>query len=185
VSTDDERIADVCRSLGLVVPFRRPAQISGDETPMISVIQHVLQELKNREDYRPDCSVLLQPTSPLRTEDHIDHAIDLFLAANPDSVVSVVEVPHQFNPVSIYKKVGGLLSPFLSGEQILRRQDKPAAYARNGPAVLVLRPSVIASGSLYGQVILPYVMDPSDSVDIDSEEDLLLAEFLIRRRLPA
>jgi CMP-N-acetylneuraminic acid synthetase len=132
--------------------------------------------------FGPDAIALLQPTSPLRRADHIDAAIDLLERSQADSVVTVVEVPHQFNPTSVMRVDGGKLRPFLEGPTTTRRQDKPLVFARNGPAVLGVRASVLTAGSLYGDDCRPLPMAPEDSVDIDTAWDLRLAEFLLNAR---
>ena len=146
---------------------------------MLPVLQHALAALK---PYAPDCIVLLQPTSPLRTAEHIDAAIHLLIDSFADTVVSVVEVPHQFNPVSVMYMTSGILSPFLEGPEILNRQEKPRLLARNGPAVLVTRRAVIDRSRLYGSVVRGIEMDRSDSIDIDDMTDFALAEFWLRRK---
>jgi CMP-N-acetylneuraminic acid synthetase len=177
VSTDDNEIADVARELGAQVPFLRPAELANDAAPMLGVMRHALAWLES-QGVAVEALVLLQPTSPLRTGRHVEEAIALFRSAPASSVVSVVEVPHQFNPVSVMKlSAQGTLVPFL-GDQVIaiRRQDKPNAYARNGPAVLISHPDTLRSGQLYGASCLPYLMSEEDSLDIDTPQDLLLAE---------
>lgn len=177
ISTDDSEIADVARELGAEVPFLRPAELANDAAPMLGVMRHALAWLES-QGVAVEALVLLQPTSPLRTGRHVEEAIALFRSAPASSVVSVVEVPHQFNPVSVMKlSAQGTLVPFL-GDQIIaiRRQDKPNAYARNGPAVLISHPDTLRSGQLYGESCLPYLMSEEDSLDIDTPQDLLLAE---------
>lgn len=149
---------------------------------MVEVLRHAVSWLWEREGYSTDVVVLLQPTSPLRRAEHIDAAVDLLIDSGADSVVSVVEVPHQFNPVSLVRIENDRLLPFLPGPMILRRQDKPRLYARNGPAVLVVRRYVVERGRLYGAVVRPLEMSLADSVDIDDENDLALAEFWLNRR---
>lgn len=185
LSTDDPLIADVGKQLGLSAPFLRPAGISRDGTPMLNVILHALDYLKRADAFEPDVIVLLQPTSPLRTNEHIDRAVDLLLTTNADTVVSVVAVPHQFNPVSVMRMEGERLVPFLEGPLILQRQDKPIVLARNGPAVLVTRRAVNEMGQLYGEDTRPLIMSQHESVDIDTEEDLAFAEFLLERKIQA
>ena len=182
VSTDDEEIAQAGRSLGLHVPFLRPREISNDQAPMIEVVSHALEWLRANEDYTPEVIVLLQPTSPLRKSAHVDESVQMLINHAADTVVSVIEVPHQFTPGSLMTVVDGKLVNAIPTESVLRRQDKPTLYARNGPAVLVVRSETIQSGRLYGDTTLPYVMSPSDSIDIDSPQDLLLAEFLLTQR---
>lgn len=179
VSTDDHEIAATSRAAGIEVPFLRPAAIAQDSTPMIDVVRHALSALV---PYDPEVVVLLQPTSPLRTSAHIDAAISLATATDADTVVTVVEVPHQFNPVSLMKMSDGFLTPYVEGEPIFRRQDKPRLYARNGPAVLAIRREVIDAGSLYGDRVRAVVMSKAESIDIDDAEDLAIAELWLRFR---
>ena len=181
VSTDDPAIAAVARDCGADVPSLRPAELAGDDVPMLDVLQHALGALCP-PDEQPEILVLLQPTSPLRRATHIDEAIALLNVSGADSVVSVVEVPHQFNPVSVMGLDGERLVPFLPGASVTRRQDKPRVFGRNGPAVLAVRASVIAAGSLYGTDVRPYFMSPQDSLDIDDPFDLELAAWLLERR---
>lgn len=182
LSTDDPEIAEVGRALGLEVPFLRPAALAADETPMLAVLQQLVEALEREEGYRPDAVALLQPTSPLRRAHHIDAAIELLSSTGADSVVSVVAVPHQFSPVSVLREDHGRLVPWGEGPTVTRRQDKPVLYARNGPAVLVTRRAVVGQGSLYGADSRPLVMSPEESIDIDTPWDLELAGWLLGRR---
>ena len=181
VSTDDAHIADCARSMGLDVPFMRPPALAGDDVPMLPVLQHALETLE-ADGFTADIVVLLQPTSPLRRGEHIDAAVRWLQRAGGDSVVSVVEVPHQFNPTSVMRIEEGLLRPFFDGPTATRRQDKPRVYARNGPAVLATRVEVIKEGSLYGRQSWPLVMSPEDSLDIDTAWDLRLVESVLSAR---
>ena len=185
VSTDDEEIAAIAKAEGAEVPWLRPAELAQDATPMLPVIQHLLEFLARDSGFRPWAVALLQPTSPLRTARHIDEAIALLEETGADSVVSVIEVPHQFNPVSLMCIVNGRLVPFLEGEgtRMQRRQDKPTVFARNGPAVLVSRyETLMDKGALYGEDSRPYPMDAGSSVDIDGPLDLAIAELALAQR---
>jgi CMP-N-acetylneuraminic acid synthetase len=71
---------------------------------------------------------------------------------------------------------------FLDGPQVYRRQDKPRVFARNGPAVLATRTEVLRRGSLYGDDSRPLVMTPEESLDIDSQSDIELLEYLLLAR---
>lgn len=181
VSTDDERIAECARSLGLEVPFIRPAFLAADEAPMLPVLQHALDAMQSK-GFDAGIVVLLQPTSPLRRAEHIDTAVDWLQRVRGDSVVSVVEVPHQFNPASVMRVDDGWLKPFLDGPTATRRQDKPKLFARNGPAVLAVHARVIEGGSLYGNETWPLLMTPEDSLDVDTPWDLQLVEWVLAAR---
>jgi CMP-N,N'-diacetyllegionaminic acid synthase len=174
VSTEDDELAEAARGLGAEV-LDRPPELAADETPMQSVIAHALEELAAV----PEVLVLLQPTSPLRRAEHVDEAVDLLLASGADSVVSVVKVPHRYRPGSLMALDGERLV-HLADDHAATRQEKPLVYARNGPAVLVLRPDRIGT-DLYGGDCRPYVMGARESLDVDEPFDLELAELLLAR----
>lgn len=182
VSTDSEDIARCARDNGAEVPFLRPAEISGDETPMMAVLQHALGWLRASGE-SVEAIVLLQPTSPLRTPQSVEAAIQLLRTNQADSVVSVCAVPHNCTPGSLLKKdAAGRVSPaFPEANQAIRRQDKPTFYARNGPAILVLRPSLLDAGRLYSENTVGFEMSRRESFDIDHLEDLEIAEALLSR----
>lgn len=181
LSTDDETIADAGRALGLEVPFMRPAALAADDAPMIPVLRHAVTEMAAR-GFAADVVVLLQPTSPLRRAEHIDGALDLLEQTGADTVVSVVEVPHQFSPASVMRLADGRLRPLAEGPVVTRRQDKPRVYARNGPAVLATRVAMLERESLYDGDCRPLVMGAEDSLDVDGPWDLELLEFILSRR---
>jgi CMP-N,N'-diacetyllegionaminic acid synthase len=184
LSTDDEEIARVGRAAGLQVPFMRPPELARDETPMIPVLKHALGEIENRLG-KVDALLLLQPTSPLRESRHIDEAITLFESSGAETVVSIQELPHHFSPVSaLLKDEAGWVSSYLenSGATPLRRQDKPKLFARNGPSILIVKPSRLEAGSLYGLRTMGYLMPKPASIDIDDAEDLVIAEALLEWR---
>jgi CMP-N,N'-diacetyllegionaminic acid synthase len=182
LNTDDKEIAQVGQEYGVEVPFMRPGELAVDDTLILPVIQHTLDWLQEQQNFYADIVVLLQPTSPLRLARHIDAALELLVESDADSVVSVVSVPHNFNPLSVMQRSEeGFLTPFEPGPQILRRQDKPRVYARNGPAVLAIRRQVLERGQIFGDKMLPYEMSTRSSIDIDDLEDLALAEFYLKR----
>ena len=207
ISTEDEEIAGVARQLGVEVPFLRPAHLAADETPMLGVLTDLVASLEQREQYRPDVLVLLQPTSPFRRAGHIDAAVDLLTSSGADSVVTVVPVPHQFTPSSLMQLQGDRLVPWTDGppegghyesgdvvsggENVVsgfsrtptRRQDKPLLFARNGPAVVAVRTPVVIDGhTLYGPDTRGLVMPREESFDIDDAFDLEVAERLMASR---
>lgn len=182
VTTDDPRIADAARQHGVTRIITRPAPLAADDTPMLPVLRHAVEEFE-RSGSRVDVVVLLQPTSPLRRARHIDAAVELLSGLDADCVVSVTEVPHHFSPVSVMAVESGRLTPYGNGSTAVRRQDKPQLYARNGPAVLAIsRAALFEHDSLYAGDCRPLVMAPEESIDIDSAWDLELAGFALQRR---
>ena len=176
VSTDSENIAGVAIKYGVEV-VRRPKKLSADNSPTLPVLQHVLKKVKKKYD----CVVTLQPTSPFRTNSHINDALELFKKSNTDSLVSVCAVPHNYNPYSVMSlDEEGLLQPFLNYDESKNsRQFKPTFYARNGAAIYITKTEIISKyNSIYGKNIKPYFMDEKSSFDIDSIWDWNLAELI-------
>lgn len=180
VSTDDLEVADFVKNMGIEIPFIRPSELANDFTPMIDVLMHALSWFDS-QNYDIDDIILLQPTSPLRTSDQIDTALTIFSQKNPDTLVSIMKVPHQFNPLSVLKEESdGRMVPYLNQPVITRRQDKPVVFARNGPAILITKASLIKKGILYGDHTIGYLMDYKTSIDVDDYQDLLMAEFFLK-----
>jgi len=182
VSTEDPEIAKIAQDFGAEV-LTRPADLARDETPTLPVLQHVVDHLKSTENWQSQAVLTLQPTSPLRTAQHIDEAWSLF-ASDPhsDSLVSCLEVPHIFHPRSVMRlSQTGYLEPWLSEPQPTRRQDKETVYARNGAAIYITRTERLVD-FVFGGCIIPYKMSEQDSIDIDTEDDLLKAEALLLKR---
>lgn len=181
VSTDDERIAEIAREIGAEVPFMRPSHLAQNDTPMLPVLQHTIEHLK-KDGYNPDIIAVLQPTSPLRTSEHIDQAISILVSTGADSVVSLCEAEH--SPYWM-KKIdrAGRVTPFLDIEkEYNRRQELPKVYRLNG-AIFITHPNIIMNeGRLLGDDTRAYIMELEDSIDIDTEFDFRVAELIIKER---
>jgi CMP-N,N'-diacetyllegionaminic acid synthase len=184
VSTDDKEIADVARLYGAEVPFMRPAELAGDDVPMVPVLQHAVRFVEQQDKIRLEWLCLLQPTDPFRTVDDIEAALRLGQAGGCDSVISVVQV-FAVHPILMKRIENGRLLPYCVEEKEgTRRQDyQPPAYMRNGAIYLTRRDVLMERNSIWGDVIRPYIMPPERSVGIDSELDLKLVELLMTERL--
>lgn len=173
VSTDSKKIAKVSESYGVEV-IKRPFELAKSSTPTLPVIQHAL--LKIKESF--DAVMTLQPTSPLRKVNHIDEAIKLFNAnKEADSLVSVVEVPHNFSNEKIMSYDGKFL---LGDSRPKKRQDVQKTYARNGAAIYITKIDKIDQ-YIFGGKILPYFMKKIHSFDIDDEDDWEIVEQILTK----
>jgi CMP-N-acetylneuraminic acid synthetase len=130
-----------------------------------------------------DYVVLLQPTTPLRVAADIDAAIDKLITSGADSVVSVVDVG-AFHPARMRQIVDDQLVdlPIREPKEMLRRQDLPPVYIRNGAVYAVKREVVMLQNSLIGAVSRPYVMPEERSVNVDSRLDFLMAGLLLEQQ---
>ena len=183
VSTDDEEIATVARAEGADVPFIRPAELASDDAEMAPVLRHAVLAIEAVEGIRFDWVLLLQPTSPFRTLDDLSTALDLARAGGCDSVISVAQV-FDVHPVLMKKIEDDRLTPFCVPEpEGTRRQDyRPAAYMRNGAIYLTRREILVERGSIWGDIIRPYVMPEEWSVSIDTELHVRLVDQMLRER---
>ncbi len=183
LSTDDPEFAAYGRENGIEVSMR-PSELASDSTPMKDVLLYHLKELE-KEGYKPDIFILLQPTSPLRTADHIDEALQRLIDdKKADATVSVMDVPHQFLPMKLMKlEEDGSLSFYQEGgEKYTTRQGLPSFYARNGAAIYAVYTDIYTKeGRIYGTRCLPYIMKEEESVDIDTAFDLFIAECILKR----
>jgi CMP-N,N'-diacetyllegionaminic acid synthase len=180
VSTDSKKIIEKCNFLSLDVPFIRPKNISLDETPTLSVIKHAINELENiGESY--DIICLLQPTSPFRSKNLIDIAIEKFLKEKTDSLLSVRIVPHQYNPHWVFEKNEDGYLKIASGDKkiISRRQDLPDTYFRDG-AIYLLSKKTLLKDTLFGGKISYIINDFKYHINLDNYEDWAAAEKMVK-----
>jgi CMP-N-acetylneuraminic acid synthetase len=180
VTTDSDEIAAVARAAGAEVPFRRPPELARDDTPGVAPVAHALRWLADHEGALPAWTVVLQPTSPLRTAADVDATFEAAAGRGADAAVSVCAAKHH---PSWVKRLGagGRLEDFVPGPPPARRQDLPAAYALNGAVYVARSRFVLEHGTLLAPATYAHVMPPERSVDVDTEVDLAVAECLLRR----
>jgi len=169
LSSDDPAIIDVARKFGCEVPFERDSRLAADDTPSIDV---VLDALTHCPGY--GWVVLLQPTSPLRTADDIDGALERCVALGAPACVSVCEAEQ--SPYWMYTVQGdNRLSPLLPSS-VTRRQDLPTVYVLNGAAYVADTLWLLGSRSFLTSETVAYEMPVERSLDIDTEADLSIFE---------
>ena len=179
VSTDDQEIAIEAEIVGCKPPFIRPAEFAKDTSTSIEVVQHAISFFESQNIFF-DAVCLLQPTSPFRPRGFIDKAIEKFIASKSDSLVSVLPIPHEFNPHWAFEENENGLLQIATGEKniITRRQELPKAFYRDG-AVYITKTQVIKNGSLYGESIAYIENNSQFHVNIDTMEDWEKAEKLL------
>jgi len=184
VSTDDIEIADISKKFGAQVPFLRPENLASDSAQSEPVVRHALRFMESEKNIKYDAVLMLQPTSPLRSSEHIRDCVELFTLQKCDSVVSVVSVggEHPFRMKRLIK--GRLINYIDQGFWDMRpRQDLPDVYIRNGAVYLIDRDVLMQERQLIGRDCLGYEMGDLESINIDSMLDLKLAEILLTEEL--
>jgi CMP-N,N'-diacetyllegionaminic acid synthase len=181
LSTDDERISTLGKRLGVLVPFLRPSELATDQTPTLPVIQHALGVLSDLgKNFEAVC--LLQPTSPFRRRGWIDRAVKEFELRKTDSLISVLRVPHEFNPHWTFEPNSDGLLHIATGEKtiITRRQDLPVSYYRDGSIYLTRTDVILQQSSLYGQSISYIENDNDYHINLDFPLDWEKAELMLK-----
>lgn len=178
VSTDDEEIATIAREWGAETPFLRPAELAQDDTTDLPVFQQALTWLAEHEAYTPDFVVQLRPTSPVRPVGLIDEAIELMLT-NPQADCVRGVVPSGQNPFKMWqiepdsRQLRPLLNlPGMQEPYNAPRQELPKTYWQTGHVDVIRTSTILEKGSLTGDVILPVLIDPRYTVDIDTPADM-------------
>ncbi len=184
VSTDDYEIAEVAKNLEIEVPFLRPSHLAQDKVPTIDVVVDVLKWYKN-QDITFDAVCILQPTTPFRESGFIDKAIQKFIDSDTDSLISVLPVPHEYNPHWCFEVNDKQELYIATGDDkiISRRQDLPKTFHRDGSVYLTKSSVILEQKSLYGGSIAYIESNLQNYVNIDTQTDWDKAEFIVNNFL--
>lgn len=186
VSTDSAEIADIAKQYGAEVPFLRPKEISTADSTELEFFDHALDRLEKDEGYMPDIIVLLYPTSPFRKSESIDRAIETIIAhPECDSLRSIRKCSE--HPYKMWTIVDGYLKPFVdtgkaSNMYTLSYHLLPGVYIQNASIYIVKASTIKNKHSTTGDIIIPFIMDEVESIDINNPLDFLLAETTIKEK---
>lgn len=181
VSTDDPEIKKSVKETGLNVPFIRPAELATDSASSRDVLLHALQYYSNEKGYDTDTIILLQPTSPFRTGTHIKESLQLF-HSGLDMVVSVKET--KSNPYKVlYEETSDGLLVKSKVTDNKKGSTIPNVWELNGAIYVICAPSLIRKPISSFKKIKKYIMPGMASVDIDTEMDWAMAEYISNKNL--
>lgn len=180
VSTDDSKIAEVAQHYGGLVPWIRPADLSTDTASSVNVCLHALDWYEKNYG-TVDGLLLLQPTSPFRTEATIQSGIELFIRSHQRPVVGIS--PAKSHPLWCFRLEESRIKPFLQNDGLsLRSQDLPPAYVVNGAFYLIKPDQLRELNTFFPDNTIPLVMESDlESIDIDTPWDWQLAEAILAK----
>lgn len=180
VSSDDDNILSVAKEYGAEV-IKRDAALARDESPTDPVITECI----HKANLAPkDIIVLLQPTSPLRTAQHIREALAEYRDfPTCHSLISVYELNNKY--LKAYVGGGEFLHP-VAGEHTsyTRRQDLPSLYMPNGALYIFSVAEFMREEKIPRTHIIPYLMSEAESLDIDTPDDLAVAAQQLQAAQP-
>lgn len=180
VSSEDREIIQTVETLGLDVPFPRPTEMATDHSNIQETIEHTIEQFSGY-----DIMIMLQPTSPLRDEENIDEALELFCNSEADSCVSVY-TPEKSPYWQFTLNEEGSLHPLFDQEYYNKqRQELPVCYALNGAIYISRIETYLKNKSFFSGRVIPYFMNRERSVDIDTQVDFLLAEYFLNKKIDA
>lgn len=180
VSTDDLEIADVAKQFGAEVPFMRPAELATDSAAEILSWKHALNWVK---DAGRACEIFVSvpATAPLRRSEDIDRCVEQLIATKADLVLCVTASHHSpyFNMVNVDD--AGATSLMLGEANVTRRQDAPKAFNVTTVAYAARPEYILEAKSLWDGNIASVEVTAESAIDIDTELDFEVAEFLKSR----
>lgn len=179
LSTDDEDIARVGKSLGLDVPFLRPPALASDDASSIDVCLHALDWLKKEKGIDAKQLMLLQPTSPFRPPHVIHTALELLKDATVDAVVAVKPI-HRALGTLFFADDKGYLEPLERQSKVItRRQDVRSLFTPNG-AMYAIRSDILRKQrSAFPARCKSIILDQVSSLDIDDPIDWAMATAMV------
>ncbi len=181
VSTDDEIIAKKAVDAGAEVPFIRPAELAGDDSPEWLSWQHAIKEIRSA-GYDFDVFVSIPATSPLRETQDVDSCIESLIKDNDaDAVITVCEAQRHpsFNMVVLDDERYAELA-WQGDETVTRRQDAPALYDMTTVAYAAKPKFVLQANSIFEGRVKAVVIPRERALDIDTEFDFKIAELLMK-----
>ena len=183
VSTDSEEIAKIAREYGAVIPFIRPSELSGDQSPEWLAWKHALKFFEKSQGYLPDVFLSVPVTSPLRSPKDIESCLHEFSEHNVDAVITISESRRNpyFNMVELDKT--GYCHPAINvKEKYSRRQDAKEVFDITTVAYAVRPNFIYTCDRLFDGNIRAVQIPIERSIDIDTLLDFEIAEFIYQKR---
>lgn len=182
VSTDHAEIGRVAREAGLQMPFLRPETLSGPEVGDYEVLKHALDEAERIDGVRYNVILMLQPTSPSRTAEHVRRTLEALVRGGYDAAWTVSATDGKAHPLKqlVIDGAGCLDYYDPAGAGVTARQQLAPVYHRNGIAYALTRECLVEQRAVMGRRTVAVVLDGYIS-NIDTEFDLELANYLASR----
>ncbi len=180
LSSEDEEILSVAKQYGAEV-MKRPEELAQDVTKTIPVMIDVVNKLANT-GYKPDYTVLLQPTCPLRDENYIDSAFEYYFEAEKrgyDSCFSAFDSGYTHAKWRILHD--GKLEGLYDYRIRPRRQETEQHYkmiTENGAFYALETETMLKANDFIGFNPIAYVTPRV--IDIDTIEDFKKVEEILK-----
>ncbi len=182
-ATDNEEYAQVARYYGAEVPELRGAEISGDKSPDIEWVHWILDLLK-QSGRTYDIFSILRPTSPFRKAETIQRAMHQFFSVEGVDSLRAVEKCSQ-HPGKMWVLRGDYMTPLMPlspAEQpwhSSQYSSLPEVYVQNASLEVGLTRVVFEQHSISGNVLIPFLTNEVEGLDVNHEFDWWKAERVL------
>jgi len=182
-STDSVQIADEALKHGALVPWLRPSELAQDNSKEWDSWCHLVNWLNSKEIY-PTYLVTVPTVSPLRTVDDLNSCVDLALSSKADVVMAVSEANRNpwFNIVTIDQETNQVRIVNEPKTKIYNRQAAPPVYDVSTVTFVINCEFLLKSKSIYDGETRALVLPRSHCIDIDTEDDIEYADYLLKKR---
>jgi len=186
-STDSELIAGIALKYGAEVPFKRPAELAGDNIGKVAVIRHAFRTAEQIYKQKYDLVIDLDVTNPIRNPQDLDNCLKIMKEKKPEALVSVVKSRKNpyFNMFELNKKGFAGLSK-KPKSLFMSRQQTPQVYDVNASIYFYSRKFLLNEkyeSVISSRKVAIYEMDESSAIDLDSLMDFAYLEFLIKEKV--
>lgn len=184
VSTDHPDIKQAALEFDGVTVVDRPDELSGDRVADSPVLKHAIQSMEAIFDTHFDIVLMLQVTSPLRDSRDINACLEAVDASGADVAWTVSPTELHYHPLKqlVVDDTGNLNLYDPRGLDIVARQQLAPVFHRNGSCYALRRDFLMSSDVLFSPGRSKAVVSEGVRVNIDTEEDLVLAERLLAGR---
>lgn len=182
-STDSDLIADEARKFGAEVPWLRPAELAQDTSREWDAWCHMVRWLNSEGSY-PTYLMAVPCVAPLRTIGDLNACTDLAVESHADVIMAVSDAHKNpwFNMVTINESTRQVRLVNEPSQRIYNRQAAPAVYDVSTVAFIIKCDYLLRATSIYDGETRAVVLPKTHCVDIDTEDDIAYAEFLLSRR---
>lgn len=177
-SSDDDTLISLAKKKNILVPFKRPRELSGDNAKSYDVIKHSVNWYENNIR-KVDLIVILQPTTPFRKAQHIDKCIKK-IKKNPkaNSVITITKIDYPCE-WSLKKNANYVSFNNPKGNKIFRRQDAINLYKPSGLVYVIKKNFFYNLNTILPSKKCLFVETSAyESVNIDSLIQFKFALFL-------
>jgi len=184
VSTDSEEIAEIARIAGATIPFIRPSELATDTSPEWQSWQHFIKYLTDKDGRLPEVFLSLPATSPLRSTIDVENCLNEFKKGRADFVVGIT--PSERNPYFTLVQNGKDNQVDLviqQGDKYSRRQDTPEVFDLTTVCYVGKPGTILTKNSIFEGKVAGVEIPRERAIDIDTELDFQIAEFLFKSKV--